>query len=447
MSDLRGEFQRNDRGSVMVVAALALVALVLFAALALDVGFMWSSRTQSQNVSDAVALAAAQKMIKQEGTNAATVEEGDARDEGQTYALKNSTVANPSVTVEDKDFTFGTWNLDTRKLEVPEDPTDPSQITGVRVDVRMDGATNKRSPGLLSRILESSDGSRPYADGFEVNNTAVAYLGFESNFVKNGIDVPVALDACELTDPDPDGGKCGKNFCKVTQEDAKCTLERKEGGTLKPKGVICGEFSNTGDQNMCFTNLRTDSSSVNAADLKKMLQDGSGNPNNLKAGDSIYIDNGEKASVLAEFRDKFYGCGSKYKKPAGTFTDDLGKEQSSRYGSGFPDSWVVKMPVVTCQDETHCAKGPPAEILGGACFEVREVVSSSPGGKGCPEPDNKKLILKGEWIKGRVLCPNNKTDETVRKLYDKYCRTPDDKPVETGGCDYGERANKVVIVE
>ena len=33
----------------MVIAALAMTALLLFAALAIDVGAVWSSRTQSQN--------------------------------------------------------------------------------------------------------------------------------------------------------------------------------------------------------------------------------------------------------------------------------------------------------------------------------------------------------------------------------------------------------------
>ena len=48
----------------MVIAALAMTALLLFAALAIDVGAIWSSRTQSQNADDAAALAAASKMIQ-----------------------------------------------------------------------------------------------------------------------------------------------------------------------------------------------------------------------------------------------------------------------------------------------------------------------------------------------------------------------------------------------
>ena len=58
MSDPRDDDRRNerDRGSVMVVAALALVALVLFAALAVDVGLAYSSRTQSQNAADSAAV-------------------------------------------------------------------------------------------------------------------------------------------------------------------------------------------------------------------------------------------------------------------------------------------------------------------------------------------------------------------------------------------------------
>src|SRR5262245_362902 len=59
MSQHRMKRKRMDRGSVMVIAALAMTALLLFAALTIDVGMIWASRTQSQNVNDSVALAAA----------------------------------------------------------------------------------------------------------------------------------------------------------------------------------------------------------------------------------------------------------------------------------------------------------------------------------------------------------------------------------------------------
>src|SRR5688572_25202863 len=122
MSDPRGDDRRSDRGSVMVVAALAMVALLLFGALAIDAGLVWNSRTQSQNVSDSAALAAAKKMINQVGTGVATVELAAARSEGVLYASQNSTVANPSAVVRDPtDFEFGWWDPEARTLDTTVD--------------------------------------------------------------------------------------------------------------------------------------------------------------------------------------------------------------------------------------------------------------------------------------------------------------------------------------
>ena len=73
MRHKRTRDERGERGSVMVIATLAMTALLLFAALAIDVSFVWSSRTQGQSVSDAAALAAASEMIQQVGTNPETV--------------------------------------------------------------------------------------------------------------------------------------------------------------------------------------------------------------------------------------------------------------------------------------------------------------------------------------------------------------------------------------
>src|SRR5688572_22088709 len=197
MSDPRDD-RRNDKGSVMVMAALAMVALVLFAALAIDVGFIWSSRTQSQSVADSAAIAAAQVMIVRDAMDPTyAFDQGIGEAAGIDYAAKNSTVANSSVTINTGDFDFGNWNFTTRTLDAG-DPSNPDSMTGVRVGVRMDGTDNSRSPGILSRILETSGGSRPFLAGFEVNNTAVAYLGFQGHFEPGFFDLPVALDSCDL---------------------------------------------------------------------------------------------------------------------------------------------------------------------------------------------------------------------------------------------------------
>ena len=51
----------DERGAVAVLIALILVALLGFAALAVDAGMLYSEKAQAQNGSDAAALAVAEK--------------------------------------------------------------------------------------------------------------------------------------------------------------------------------------------------------------------------------------------------------------------------------------------------------------------------------------------------------------------------------------------------
>ncbi len=52
------------------------------------------------------------------------------------------------------------------------------------------------------------------------------------------------------------------------------------------------------------------------------------------------------------------------------------------------DSWVVGFPVVECQSPgDQCASGNPQKVVGGVCFEIREV-----------------LVTPEKVIKGRFLC-------------------------------------------
>ena len=129
--------KRMDRGSVMVIAALAMTALLLFAALAIDVGAIWVSRTQSQNADDSAALAAAAAMIEHSGTNPTTVNLAAARAEGARYAGANATVGEAvttnggirsgGVNVEPGDFEFGLWDLERGRSTLGS--TSPSPAT------------------------------------------------------------------------------------------------------------------------------------------------------------------------------------------------------------------------------------------------------------------------------------------------------------------------------
>ncbi len=409
--------RRDERGTVMVIATLAAGALILFMALALDVGFVWSSRTQSQNVADAAALAAAGTMLTANGTQlnlGGPTPPTGAFAAAQNYAASNSTVANPSVVVTASDITFGTWNFQTQTLDPAANPTDPTHHTGARVVVRQDGSDNARSPAFLSGLLGIS--------GFDVVNTAVGYLGYEGEWDPAEFDLPIGIDSCALLEggtPSPGNSCGGSGPCALGNPIDACTLSSNPGGFQSidtPNGASCLKLHSTPDQNACwvgFDDQNQQSTSVN--NLRPLVQNG--NTNGVSAGDDTYVDNGNKTPIVAEIRDKMQGNGG------------YSRHGTDRYlpKDGVADSWVVRLPVIACQDTDHCAGGSPVEIVGAVCFEIREVL---------PTPEHQ--------LRGRFLC-NDSPDPQIVSLYQQFCGGGGS--TGSGGCDFGLRADRPVLVQ
>lgn len=94
---------RDDRGAVTVIVALLMVALLGFAAIAVDVGAMWAKRQQLQNGADAGALAIAQGCARNAcGTPTQTAQNlanGNVTDGDVTASVLSLTSG--SVTVQD----------------------------------------------------------------------------------------------------------------------------------------------------------------------------------------------------------------------------------------------------------------------------------------------------------------------------------------------------------
>ncbi|MFQ5678319.1 MAG: pilus assembly protein TadG-related protein [Gemmatimonadota bacterium] len=79
---------RDERGSVLILAAFALLGLVAIAAFGIDLGLLYVARTESQRVADLSALAGAGKLAEE--LNAApAVRDALAKQEAVDYAAKN----------------------------------------------------------------------------------------------------------------------------------------------------------------------------------------------------------------------------------------------------------------------------------------------------------------------------------------------------------------------
>src|SRR5947207_2222477 len=75
---------KSERGAMLVMVAISLVALTLFSAVVLDYGIFWTARGQAQNSADAGVLAAA------EHTLVAPADLVGARESGRRLANANA---------------------------------------------------------------------------------------------------------------------------------------------------------------------------------------------------------------------------------------------------------------------------------------------------------------------------------------------------------------------
>jgi Flp pilus assembly protein TadG len=143
----------NNRGATAVIVAICLTMLVGFAALALDVGYLYATRNELQNVADAGALAGAGYL----GTQYTGLSYSDQ----QTYtfartdivatvnevSLKNK-AGGVDITINDADVTIGIWDADTRTVTPTLTAPD-----AVRVIARRDSSANSPISTFFARIF------------------------------------------------------------------------------------------------------------------------------------------------------------------------------------------------------------------------------------------------------------------------------------------------------
>jgi len=389
---IRRSDRRHERGVSMIIVLGALVSLIALASLAIDVGVLWSARTQLQNASDAAALAGAMNLIDTDGPS---VTAANAKTAAVEVAAQNCAIDTPSLMLNEADVSIGGWDLETSTFDAGVDLTDPDAVSAVSVRTRLDGAANGPVPAIFSRVLGRQS--------FSVTADATAYLGYAGSVGPGEIELPLVIDCCKLKGPD-----CKQDYCETitTNPINPCDLANPQDDGIT--SVSCLEFHDTGEQNACWTQYGTDDSSINSSDLRNIVE--AGNPVDIDTSMSIFLDNGDKATVVKELSNRFYGGGS-YSSPDGT----------DRYApfDGVSDSWVQALPVVECQSGANCASGTSARIVGFACIEIREIETS---------PDN--------LLRVRFLCPSDPLFEGC-----------DVGRTTSGGYDFGVRADIPVLVQ
>src|SRR2546425_530942 len=196
------ENDRRARGSSMVLVALLMVPLMGFAALAIDVGMLYTARTQCQNAADAGALAGAGYMLTLNNLNGGAANSIKAK--AVEFANYNQVLSTP-VIILPSDVTVD-FNLKRCTVCVPrtEARGNAVQTFFARVLLRNSVDVSACATAEIANA-RSSNCLKPWAlpDAFVDGNGNGAYdageyyqqgvTSFGTNYRQNGFDVGIQI--------------------------------------------------------------------------------------------------------------------------------------------------------------------------------------------------------------------------------------------------------------
>lgn len=306
----------RQRGVSVVLMAVSLFMLLAFTALAVDGGNLYVARNELQNAADAGALAGARVLY---------LDDGSAVNPDANTAANEVTTANHSQgsSVEVVSIRRGHWSfingtftanpslepVDLFDKSTLELDLDPNFINAVEV-------VTERSTTPVEAFFGTVFGFT----GYEVSARAVAYLGFAGNLRPGDITQPIAMCREAITTPS------GDYSCDV------------------------GRFIPEGDQTGGWTNLEQGNDGAsNANDLRDLVDNGTGNPEELEFGEDISTNSGQVQAAFQAFYDKWEATTSKQ------------------------EPWNMTLPVVDCTD--GIAPGSP--LVGAVNLDVVWVVDQS----------------------------------------------------------------------
>lgn len=296
----------NESGATIVFVAATLALLIMFTALAIDVGHLYAVRNELHDAADAGALAGASVLFNSDGT----LNRDAALAEGTRVTEANKS---GNLPVTEKTVETGHWSFSTKTFTASEATeqivwqgnsfaaldVNPAFINAVRVK-----ADRSDTPSFFAKIFGF--------DQFFVSNDAVAYIGFAGDLHPDEIDQPIAL--CEDT---------------ITQNGAlNCNMGRMLNSGGNPGTSMTAMWTNY-TQNPCST--------ASSSDMQNLTDVcGAGNPNSLTYDVGIGTQNGVQDSVFGNITDCWLAAADSDK-------------------DGVPDiSWSIRLPVVKCGVDNTC---------------------------------------------------------------------------------------------
>ena len=189
---------KNNHGVAIVIVAICLAVLIGFVALAIDIGYMYVTRNELQNVADAAALAGCGELGKiylkagnvQAGHDVSGAEEDAIKKAATDVAFKNK-AAGVDIVIKDTDIIIGQWDWD-KDADPKYNPTktniepDAVQVTARRAAGYEGGAVAT----FFARILNLFGGNH---DTFEASAVATAALSGPSQVAPGILKAPFGI--------------------------------------------------------------------------------------------------------------------------------------------------------------------------------------------------------------------------------------------------------------
>jgi Flp pilus assembly protein TadG len=189
-----GTLIRRTEGSVAVIAAIGLVAFLGMVSLAIDMGHIYTTRNELQNVTDAAALAAAGNLIHDSG-GVAVRDAAAAQQAALTVAQRQSQLSGqPAVGDGDRNdlsIIFGAWDIYTGNpatawTEIGSTCSSTSNANAVKITIsRASGTVYGPVSNFLGGILGINTS--------QITTTAIAYLGYTYGVPPSTVPVPVTV--------------------------------------------------------------------------------------------------------------------------------------------------------------------------------------------------------------------------------------------------------------
>ncbi len=181
---------KNQRGAVIIFVTICIVVLLGIAALAVDLGYMYVTRNELQNISDSASLAATRYIghvyenlpPAEQGTHDFTPEIGNIKDAAMQMGLANVAATTP-ITLNDYDIQIGRWHFETKTFEpITGTLVRPTavQVVARRDDSSVEGHVHTFFANIFGRSFSN------------VNSIAVASLSSQRT-VEPGNLIPVGI--------------------------------------------------------------------------------------------------------------------------------------------------------------------------------------------------------------------------------------------------------------